>query len=473
MSAAPTLDARRGLGLLALLLAGVVVAVWAPSLTASFQFDDWAVVVRDPRVGSLAAWWDAMPAMRPLQKLVYALGHEAGGEPAVYRGFNVLLHAANSALVFVLVRRLARRMRVADPQGALQIGAIAAVVFALHPVQTEAVTYIAGGSQAFMATCALGSLAAFLRASEGRDGAWLQAAWWLLSVLGLVAALAVRETAAVLPLACALWWAAEGGHGRRGGIGLAVLLVVTGGALAAAWAWTSYPWLLETSLATRSPFRNLLAQGDAIAWLLGQLLRWDNLNADPALVPDASLSAVNLARAALLVALLVAAAWQWRSCRWLAFGVLWFFLWLAPTHSLLARQDLVNERHLYLALIGPAWLLGILLQRLRTQGLVVAALLAMLMAGATALRNRVYEDEIAFWQDVVAKSPHNARASNNLGMAYAAACQPLAALEAFDAAVRLAPADPRPLVNRILLERGELPVDALPHGGAECASMNR
>jgi hypothetical protein len=159
----------------------------------------------------------------------------------------------------------------------------------------------------------------------------------------------------------------------------------------------------------------------------------------------------------LLGLVIAAAAWQWRSCRWLAFGVLWFFLWLAPTHSFVARLDLVNERHLYLALLGPAWLLAIGLQRLRTQGLVVAALFAMLMAGATALRNRVYFDEIAFWQDVVAKSPRNARAANNLGMAYAAACQPLAAAHAFEDAARLAPDDPRPAINRVLAERGELP----------------
>jgi protein O-mannosyl-transferase len=207
--------------------------------------------------------------------------------------------------------------------------------------------------------------------------------------------------------------------------------------------------------------RNLLAQGDAIAWLLGQLYRWDRLNADPALAVGAALdlvSMVSMGRAVLLALILVAAAWQWRSRRWLAFGVLWFFLWLAPTNSLLARLDLVNERQLYLALIGPAWLLGQGVVRLRSHGLVVVLLLAMVLAGATALRNRVYVDEIAFWQDVVAKSPHNARAANNLGMALAAACQPLAAARAFDNAVRLAPDDTRARINRELLARNELPV---------------
>jgi Flp pilus assembly protein TadD len=69
----------------------------------------------------------------------------------------------------------------------------------------------------------------------------------------------------------------------------------------------------------------------------------------------------------------------------------------------------------------------------------------------------VYANEVVFWQDIVAKAPHNARAANNLGMALAMACQPLAAGRAFDNAAQLAPADPRPRVNRELLARGELP----------------
>ena len=443
---------------LAAILAGVVVAVWAPSLDSPFQFDDWSVIVRDARVASLAAWWQSMPALRPLLKLVYALGHELGGAPVVYRTLNVLAHAANAALVFALARRLARRLRIADPADATRIGAFTAIVFALHPVQTEAVTYISGGSQALATSFALCALLAFTRLLDAQGHAARQGAWLGIALLAFVAALAVRETTVVVPFACALWWAAEGRtRGRAPAIALGLLLVAATAAAIAAWRTTAYPCLLETSLELRSPWRNLLAQGDAIAWLLGQLVRWDRLNADPTLVPDTSLSVLNLGRMAVLVALVVAAAWQWQARRWLAFGVLWFFLWLAPTQSLIARLDLVNERHLYVALVGPAWLLAIGLTRLRTQGLAIGALLVVSLAFATAVRNRVYLDEVVFWEDVVAKSPQNARAANNLGMALAMACQPLAAARAFDDAVHLAPEDPRARINAALLERGELP----------------
>jgi hypothetical protein len=319
-------------------------------------------------------------------------------------------------------------------------------------VQTEAVTYLSGGSMAFMGCFALACLYCTLRAADA-ERPW---PWSLAAVAALIVALGARETAVMTPLACLLWWAAQsGGRQRAPRATLVALTAVTVAVVIAGALWTAWPWLIRTSLETRAPLQNLKVQGDAIAWLLGQLVRWDRLNADPALVPDPGI--MGLARTLLLVAILGAAASQWRSRRWLAFGVLWFFLWLAPTNSVLARLDLVNERQLYLAIIGPAWLLALAVQRLRGQAVIVIAVLAMLLAGATALRNRVYANEVAFWQDVAAKSPHNARAANNLGMALAGACQPLAARRAFDTAAQLDPSDPRPRVNAALLERGELP----------------
>ena len=62
----------------------VVLAVgmaYANALQASFQFDDWDVIVRDPRVQSFTAWWASMPGMRPILKLSYALN---GTAPAAW-----------------------------------------------------------------------------------------------------------------------------------------------------------------------------------------------------------------------------------------------------------------------------------------------------------------------------------------------------------------------------------------------------
>jgi len=165
----------------AALLVAAVAAAYATSLPASFQFDDWNVIVDEPRVRSLRAFWESMPGIRPVLKLTYALGHEAGLGVAGFRAVNVAIHAANACLVLVLATWLARRHGAG--RAATGLGLLAASVFALHPVQTEAVTYVSGRSSSLCALFALGSLLAWIR---GR------AAW---SAVLLVLALGTKETA--------------------------------------------------------------------------------------------------------------------------------------------------------------------------------------------------------------------------------------------------------------------------------------
>ena len=80
-----------------------IVLIWAAFLGGSFQFDDWNVIVNEPRIHSLAAWWESMPGIRPLLKLSYALNFSFDESPAGFRAFNVLIHALNATLVLWLM----------------------------------------------------------------------------------------------------------------------------------------------------------------------------------------------------------------------------------------------------------------------------------------------------------------------------------------------------------------------------------
>jgi hypothetical protein len=114
----------------------------------------------------------------------------------------VAIHAANSCLVGAL---LWRRARAHGPVigGAAAATAIATLAFALHPVQTEAVTYISGRSVSLAALPCLLALTCWL---AGQDAATRGAAlaWRGLSMLAFALALGVKETAIVLPLALLL-----------------------------------------------------------------------------------------------------------------------------------------------------------------------------------------------------------------------------------------------------------------------------
>lgn len=442
---------------LVLLLVGIA---YANALQASFQFDDWDVIVRDPRVQDLAAWWSSMPGMRPLLKLSYALNHASGAGVAGFHAVNVLVHAGNGLLVLWLVRRFAAQLGEA-PAVAGWLALATALIFVLHPVQTEAVTYASGRSTSLSALFALGSIASWVqwRAQPGGP-AWLLAA----SLLLMLAGIATKETVAVVPAVLLLWEGADisrpfswrGALARTGGH-----WALLAAALAAVLSLPAYREFLAGSLATRSMPENLLAQLDGIRYLAGQLLNIDRMNADPALRPLPGLDAADAVTMVVLVAGAGLAVTSLRRFPLPAFAALWFLLWLAPTNSLLARLDLVNDRQLYVALAGPALLLAAAIRRLaiRQRGLAVGAFIAVLaLTGlATHLRNEVYRDEAAFWRDVVSRSPHNARAYNNLGIALADQCDLPRAEQAWLRALALDQGYMRAAVNLRLLRDGVLP----------------
>jgi hypothetical protein len=407
-------------------LAGIVAAVaaaYANALTASFQFDDWDVIVDQPRVHSLAAWWASMPGIRPLLKLSYALTYTISPDAMFFHLVNVAIHSANACLIFVLLTKRTTRM----------VALTAALIFALHPAQTEAVTYVTGRS------CSLSTL--FVLLSLVFLG-WLSPAF-------LACALMVKETAIM---------AAVGIFVRKRGVSP---LLVVAGAAAVAVASPVYRHLLAVSLRARGIGTNLMTQAHAVVYLMGQLVRFDRLNADPKLAVIASWSWAVAADALLIVSLIALGFALLRKHRELGYGVLWFFLWLLPTNSFLPRLDVVNDRQLYVALAGPAFLvacgLGAIAKR-RGGALQAAAvaLLCVVLATATHQRNRVYADEITFWSDVTAKSPWNARGFNNLGYALALEHRDDEADTAFRQALSLDPSYVRAAVNLRLLRDGAL-----------------
>lgn len=449
----------------AAVLALAILAAYANALPTTFQFDDWNVVVRDPRVQSLGAWWRSMPGMRALLKLSYAANHASGLGVAGFHAFNVAVHAANACLVLAVLRRLARRLG-APPERAYRAALTGALVFALHPVQTEAVTYVSGRSASLAALFALASVLAWIAGREHERPALCRVVSPALFACGL----GVKETAIAVPAALVLWELTgphAGAGWRRRVLDLAGHAAVCLAAAAAVAASPTYRRLLATSLSLRSPAENLLAQVRAVAYLAGQLVRPDRLNADP-LLPVATAWSPRLALAALaLLATLAAGVAGLRRRPALAFAILWAAIWLAPTNSLVARLDLANDRQLYLALIGPAWLAGWWLSSRGLSRRAMAAVLAtgaLLLAGATAWRNGVYATEVRFWEDVVRKTPDNPRALNNLGYAYALACREEDAEAALVIAQDLAPTDARIAVNLGLLRAGAL----LPPDAARC-----
>ncbi len=432
-----------------LLLAAAAVVPYLNALGAAFQFDDYNVIVDNPSVHSWAAFLaDAVQGIRPALKLSYTLNWLAGPGPAGFHLFNVAVHAANTLLVYLLALRLLGAKKEAPPGGGpAEVAALfPALLFAVHPVQTEAVTYVCGRSVSLMALFYLASILAYDHGARGRNRLYL----WLVSPALVVAAVLTRETALTLPAALALWETArgvEGGSWRDAVRRQALHWLLLG--LIAFWiaARPSVADLYLYGLTKRSVADNALSQLNGITYLLSRLLLPHRLNIDPDLPVFASWSPVLAAQAAFLASLLLAGILCLRRRLLVGFGLLWFFLHLLPTNSFIPRLDIANERHLYLAAWGLFLPVGELLAtawRAEPGGRrwPRAAVAAVLVAAAllSVARNHDYRSEVALWERTAALSPGKARVHNNLGYAYQLAGEGEKAGRSYETALRLDPA---------------------------------
>jgi len=428
-----------------LLLFAAVAVSYTNAFRGVFQFDDFNVIVENPAVHSFAAFFRDLPnGIRPMLKLSYLLNWTAGGEPDGFHLVNVLLHAANTLLVYRLALRAMKGEDAAGVPDRKPVPFVAAFLFAIHPVQTEAVTYISGRSMSMMAFFYLCSLFAYVRGADDGRG-WRYVA----SPLLFACAVLTRETAVTLPVALVLWEVAFGkGKGSFREIALRqaphwALLFFFAAVLA---FHSTYRELFLFGFGTRGVVENLLTQVHGVAYLMSRFVRIDALNIDPDLPVHVSWSPILFTEAAFLAGSFFLGAVLLRKRPAAGFGLLWFFLQILPTNSIVPRLDVANERHLYMASWGIFLAAGdaARLARasipgkerwLRASAFAAAAILIFF----TVARNGVYRSEVVLWEETAHLSAGKARVHNNLGFAYHLAGEPDRAIPAYRRALGIDP----------------------------------
>lgn len=429
----------------------------APALTAAFQFDDFAVIVDNPAVHSLSAWWASMPGIRPLLKLAYTINHVLWPSPLGFHAVNLAIHALNTILLWRLLRHLLPRLGAPAASAAF-----AALLFALHPATTEAVTYASGRSISLAATFMLAALLADAHAAT--RGVRVAVASPVLFAL----ALGVRETSVVVPFAILLFAACAPNPDWRALatrlVGHAVVLAFS---LVAFFALPGYQRFFATSLATRELGAQLALQVHAHAYLLAHPLLSLRTNIDPPVNAEPASAAMTVWIAIGLGALPAMAIAVRRRWPWIAFGILWYLLLLAPANSLLPRLDAANDRHLYLALAGPAWIVAVAVMRVPAPQLRSAILIAVagVLGSATLQRALDYRSESALWRASIAADPANARAWTNLGYALRREGDLARARDAYACALAYEPASAQAILNLDAITAGNAaaPVPRAPH----------
>ncbi len=463
------------LSLLVLVIAGLY--AFHNSLNGPFIFDDRFAIPANPTIRHLWPIWDALSppgqgcavAGRPVVNLSLASNYALGGlDVRGYHAVNLALHILTGLTLLGIVRRTLSGPRLASAYGkdATWLATAMAVLWLVHPLQTESVTYIVQRTELMMGLFFLLTLYSVIRgAASPNSGRWYAAA-----VVCCVLGMGSKEVMVVAPVLVLLYDRCFLAGSFREALRLRRGL----------YAGLAAGWLVLGALASTHPrSRSLIRAGlqpvtslDYAKTQFGVIVHYLRLGfwPHPLVVdyddwPIARTPADFLPWAAVLAALAAAAAVASRRRPWIGFLAAWFFVILAPTSTIVPIvTEVAAERRMYLPLAAIVVLVVVGLhagfrrltpgnERMLTMVIVIA--LTVALATATVRRNADYASPLAVWSDVVAKRPDNARARLNLGDYFYRHGQLKEAKEQFSASVRLGPVNPEAHYGLAVVLAGE------------------
>ena len=402
--------------LFCLVVIALIAIAYVPAIDAPFVFDDNNDILANSSIRHVWPPDAFIMGRRPFANGTFALSWwMGGGTPPAFRAFNVVLHAANAVLVFVIVRQALRLKRIGyDDSRSAFMAFAAAAIWGAHPLATSCVTYITHRYESLAAFFYFGAIAAFLHASQRKRFAWL-------AVLACSFGGLTKEIAVTAPLCLLLIDATLVSDGWRE-------------ALRARWKthlalWCALvPLVLVLNVHPSAPSQNEIA---------GEFSRWDYLAAQPQVVahylslvvwprplvidyydwpvgfrPQAGAFFVLALLAATVIGTVRRSLWA------LPFAI--FFLVLLPTSSVVPLQhELVAERRVYIPLAALC-ISGVVVVRAigarlsdamrpRVLGALGAAV-ALGLSLVTVVRHADYTTNVGMYAHEVAARPANARA---------------------------------------------------------------
>ena len=425
-------DSRRTLYITVASLAVLAFACYANSLASDFVFDDHRLVLVEGRPRDLPHFFQLMlNSYRPVRGLSYALDFLIWGDnPFGFHLSNVLLHTANTILVYFLARRL---MGVTAP------AFLAAAIFAVHPLQTDAVAYVSGRRDLLFTFFYIASFLTYLkyRVKRSLPGFVLFLGLWGLSLMS-------KEMGVTLPGFIFMWnfcerWGEQEGGWLRKSLGAArkalaedrwlyALLLAAG--LAYAWYMIFNRRASGRVSATGvqywggSFYASMLTIARVHAWYLKQLI----LPTPIAQYYGAFAVSASILEPRVLFSLAVVGsvlAWGIRLLKKdhiLSFAILSYFVLLLPVSQIIPHHELLADHYLYLPMVCFGLFVARLVERIaakdsesRRLAYAGATVACIVFAVLTVMRNRDWKNEFSVWQANYESVPNSPRAAHNLG----------------------------------------------------------
>lgn len=462
----------------------VALIVYANSLFNGFALDDHDVILNNPLFREGDLWriissidtlsdGQLLPLYRPFTYLTFLLESKLHQfDPVLVRALNVTLHAVNTLLVHRIVRALTGNDSYAPT--------VAALLFALHPINTEGVDFNAGGRNTMLAC--LFPLASLLLHDSGirRRSPLRCIAAGFLYLCGLLS-----KESAIMIAPFILWLELRARRERRDGMSAVLIrstpyIVATGAYLCLRW-WVLSRHGIQTSIipGTGTDLLETLYVIDPLGTRL-----FNNLYIIPrylwsilfpvALAPrhvipdDLNLYALPLflTWSGILVGIGLLLT-RWRN-RVTLFGLAWSVAFWLPTSGLFVIPIPLAERYLYAPAIGlwiiAGWAFDTFHARFpakRGLAFVTLGVLSILLAGVTVVRNRDWRSNLTLYTRFVRQFPENIHARTGLGIAYYDENKPgyrQIAADIFEQALRIDPYHPKinTLLGNIRLDQGDL-----------------
>jgi tetratricopeptide (TPR) repeat protein len=454
-SASSVVGGWRVLAVAGILTLAAVGAYWN-SFNVPFLLDDSLSISDNPSIRHLGRIGDvlappttALTAARPLLNLSFALNYAGGGlSVRGYHAVNLLIHICAGLALFGIVRRTLLLPGLCHRYGeaALPLAAFAALLWTLHPLQTESVTYISQRAESLMGLFYLLTLYGFIRAGSSRSSdmggtpmprlpavaggtgvppvGWQRAEvrrWLGLSVIACVCGMATKQIMVTAPVLVLLYDRAfvSGSFGsalanrRWYYASLAATWLLLGflmhqSSLAAVSVGlqtdVSWPTYGLTELRVVTGYLKLALWPHPLVFDYGREI----LVTDPLAVAPYAL---------IIVALLTSVVIAWRRSPMAGFLGCWFFLILAPTSTVvpIAAQPMAESR-MYLPLAAVIVLVALWSYTLARRRVFVISGIVVVGLGLLAFqRNCDYRSELSIWEDTVARNPHTSRGHCNLG----------------------------------------------------------
>ena len=450
---------RRGILPCLLIVAGV--SIYLNSLATPFVFDDTKWIVKDRHIYSLSRLPVAMAeSNRPILILSLAINYALGETNVVgYHIVNVIIHILAALTLFGIVSRtlLANRLQNHDGQSAKYLAFAVAMIWMVHPLHTQAVTYTIQRSESLMGLFYLLTLYCVIRMAQSEN----TYRWTIAAIVVCTLGMGTKEVMVTAPLVVFLYDRTFLSHSfgealrRRRGLylGLAATWVVLIGFVGVN-TFVKENTTAGFGMKSVRPWEYMLSQPAVILHYL-RLSFWPHPLVLDYWWPIAKKASQIVPAGMAIIGMLAISFWGlWRRSAAGFLGI-WFFLILAPSSSVMPIQDLVFEHRMYLSLAAVVVLVVVLghevVIRHSYGGRVVAISLLVLVVGAlsvtTIFRNRDYHSEIAIWQNVLKARPRNPRAYTFLGIALNEQKQYEGAIGQLHKAIDLAPGYPAALLN--------------------------